>query len=651
MKYLNFQELDIKNRVEVIVFIISIVFCLVLQWVNMYSTLQPWANRAMILAAAVIVIFLSFPFSKKNPVLRWTVDGILIALTLWSYGYMVVTAETILCRLGMPGLHDQAVYLPGALLCLEATRRSASPALAAVGAAFILYAHFGHWIPGFFSHRPFDYGRIAEAVFLGIDGLFGCTTYIMNSMVWQFIIFGAFLAVTGAGKAFIDFAFALTGRRQGGPAQAAIVASAMFGSVSGSGVANVATTGTFTIPFMKRVGYKPHFAGAVEAAASMGGQITPPVMGSGAFLMAGLTGIAYLLICKAAIIPATMYFTCLLFAVYLEAGKLGLRGLSRDEVPSLREGGILFRAAIPLSAIVIIVVVLLLGRTPRMAAIAGTLWVILLGFLYKSMAMNPAVILRGLAQGFKSGAPIAAVLAVSGVCVGIITITGIGMKFSTLVVTIGQHHLVLALFCVMIATIFLGMGLPTPAAYIIMAIVAGPGLEKLGAPPLLAHLIIFYFAVFAGETPPVGIAFITAAGIAKAPAMKTGLVSFRFALVGLTLPYIWLFKPGMILQAPWYECIWTICVTAVGIIGLSMINIGFWKRKIVILPRLMLFATSITMLFVDFYVQVILLPVVVLIMLHNKYGFSILRGNLPEVASGTAPEAVSISHGKTNESS
>jgi TRAP transporter 4TM/12TM fusion protein len=630
MRYLNRKELGINNNLELIVFIICAVYCLVLQWVNLWSNLQPWANRALILMAALVVIFLSYPFSKKNPVLRWTVDGFLIALTIWSYGYMVLTAETITLRLGMPDLHDQLVYLPGVVVCLEATRRSTSPSLAIVGLIFVLYAHFGHWVPGFFSHREFDYGRVAEGVFLGIDGLFSTTTHVMLSMVWYFIIFGAFLSVTGAGKTFMDFAFALTGTRQGGPAQSAVLSSMMFGSVSGSGVANVATTGTFTIPFMKRVGYKPHFAGAVETAASMGGQITPPVMGSAAFLISGITGIAYIAICKAAVIPTLLYFLCLLLAVFFEAGRMGLHGLPRDQVPRLTEGGLLARAAIPLSSIVVIILILLAGRTPRLAAAGAVIWLVFLGFIRKEMDMNPAVILRGLAQGFKAGAPIATVLAISGACVGIITITGIGMKFSTLVVNIGQSHLVFAVASVMLATIFLGMGLPTPAAYMIMAIVAGPGLAKLGIPNLMAHLIIFYFAVFAGETPPVGVAFITAAGIAKAPAMKTGITSFRIALVGLAMPYLWVFKPGLILQAPWQDCIWTIITTSIGVIALSMANIGFWKRKMNFVLRLLQIVSALILMFASFYIQLMLLPIVLFLMLYNKYGFSILTGKPKE---------------------
>ncbi|UCF82517.1 MAG: TRAP transporter fused permease subunit [Desulfobacteraceae bacterium] len=632
MKYLNYKELGIRNNLDLIMFILGLIFCSFLFYVNSYSTLQPHANRGLILGAAIVIVLLKFPFSKTNPKVRWAVDGALITLTVVSYGYIVLTADQLVYRIGFPTIPDLLVYLPGTILCLEATRRATGPAFAVVGTAFVAYAHFGHLVPGYFSHRPFDFSRVADAIFLGIDGLFGPTTHVMNSMIWYFLVFGTFLAVSGAGNAFMDFAFALTGRRQGGPAQAAVVSSCLFGSVSGSGVANVATTGTFTIPLMKRVGYEPYFAGSVEAAASMGGQITPPVMGGTAFLISGITGIAYINICKAAVIPTFFYFFCLFMCVYFKAGQLGLRGLPREQVPPL-DTDLLIRAIIPLSSILVIVAVLVMGFTPRMAALVAVLWMIILAAVYRGTSMNIAVVLRGLSEGFRVGAGLASILATAGVCVGVITITGIGMKFSALVVLIGQQHLLFAVVFIMLASLFLGMGLPTPAAYLILAILAGPAMIRLGAPELTSHLLIFYFAVFAGLTPPVGIAYMTAAGIAGAPTMKTGLSSFRLAFVGLVMPYLWLFKPGINLQGPVASILWTFFVTVIGVTGLSMALIGYWKRRLHIANRALLFFSSFALLFLSFQYQIVLVPSVIILMLHNKFGFSILKGKLVPVDS------------------
>lgn len=630
MRYLNNKELGLDNRLDLIVFMLGLIFCFFLFYVNMLSTWQPHANRGLILGAALTVVFLKFPFSKKNPKLRWTVDGICIALTVLCYGYIVYTADELIYRVGSPDPLDLSVYLPGTILCLEATRRATGPALAIVGATFILYAHFGHLLPGYFAHRPFDFSRVADAVYLGIDGLFGSTTHVMNAMIWYFLIFGSFLAVSGAGKAFMDFAFALTGTRQGGPAQSAVVASALFGSVSGSGVANVATTGTFTIPLMKRVGYEPYFAGSVEAAASMGGQITPPVMGGTAFLISGITGIAYINICKAAVVPTFFYFFCIFMCVYFKAGQMGLPGLPRSQVPSFRDKALLLRAGIPLSSIIVIVIVLAMGYTPRMSAMVAVIWLVLVAAVYRGMQMNPAIVLRGLSVGFTTGAGLAAILATAGVCVGVITITGIGMKFTALVVLIGQTHLLLAVFFIMLASLFLGMGLPTPAAYLILAILSGPALVKLGAPVLTSHLLIFYFAVFAGLTPPVGIAYMTAAGIAKAPSMKTGMSAFRLAFVGLVMPYLWLYKPGINLHGDSFSVLWTILVTIVGVIGLSMAMIGYWKKTIPILQRVLLFGFCLALLFLSIQYQIVLLIIVGLLLANIRYEFMGFRRINPE---------------------
>jgi TRAP transporter 4TM/12TM fusion protein len=324
MRYLNDEELGIKNRLGLITFVIGFFSCLFLFYVNSISMLQPHANRGMIIGVALVIVFLKFPFSKAHPVLRWVVDGCLLLVTILCYGYVVATADDIVYRLGDPSVSDMLVYLPGTLLCLEATRRTTGLPLAIVAACFILYAHFGHYLPGFFSHAHLDYARVADAIFLGIDGLFGPTTHAMISMIWFFLIFGVFLGLTGAGRAFINFAFSLTGHRRGGAAQAAVLSSLLYGFVSGSGVASVATMGTFTIPLIKSGGYRAHFAGGVEAAAAMGAQVTPPVMGGTAFLISAITGITYITICKASLIPEVLYFFCIFMCVYFEAGRLGL---------------------------------------------------------------------------------------------------------------------------------------------------------------------------------------------------------------------------------------------------------------------------------------------------------------------------------------
>jgi TRAP transporter 4TM/12TM fusion protein len=637
---LNSETLGITNRIDLLVFIIGVVFIFVLHWANdpslPFSSLQPWAIMSLIFIGAFPVVFITNPFSQK-PVLRWSVDGFLILMTIIAFGYVVISSETIYLRLGDPDLIDMILYPVAVVTVLEATRRITGLPLVLVTLFFILYAHFGHLIPGRLGHGELDFARITEGIYLGVDGMFGHTSRIMVTIIWYFVALGAFLGVSGAGKAFMDFAFSIGGTRQGGAAQTAVISSALFGTISGSGVANVATTGSFTIPLMKSVGYKPHFAGAVEAAASMGGQITPPVMGSGIFLMSGITGIAYITICKASIIPAILYFFCIFMCVYFESGRLGMTGLPKAQVPKLFSKDILLRAGVPLSTILMIVWILALGYTPRMAAAGSIVWLIALSIIvaviHPGITMNLNNFLKGLSDGFNSGAGLAAILAAAGICVGVIYFTGIGMKFSNLVLAIGQEHLLLAIFTLMIAALFLGMGLPTPAAYLILAIMAGPALKRLGVDLLSSHLLIFYYAVFAGITPPVGIAYMVAAGIAGADQLKTGITAFfRLAFVGILMPFLWLYKPGIILHGSITEIILTFTTTAIGVWTFSMAVIGFWKRNYNTLLRATLIGTSLVVLFGSIFYQIVAILLIIAISMHNKYGFSLLRGKLEKVS-------------------
>ncbi|MBW1777264.1 MAG: TRAP transporter fused permease subunit [Deltaproteobacteria bacterium] len=623
------SDLEIKNRIGWGVFFIGLVFVFVLHWVNTpslpYSTLQPWGNYSLIFMAAFVVVFLTNPFPHKSPLVRWLVDGVFMIMAIAAFGYMLITSNEIPLRLGDPDFMDMVMYPVGVLVILECTRRITGLPLVIVALVFIAYAHFGHLVPGRFGHSKIDYPVITDAIFLGVDGIFGHTTRTMMTIIWYFIIFGSFLAVTGAGKAFMDLALAIGGPWQGGPAQTAVIASSLFGTISGSGVANVATTGSFTIPLMKSVGYRPHFAGAIEASASMGGQIMPPVMGSGAFLMSGVTGIAYITICKAAILPAIFYYLCIGVCVYFEAGRLGLTGLSRNQIPRLFSKDLLLRAGVPLSSIICVVYILSLGRTPRIAAAGAVIWMVVAAFaasfFTKGININLGKIMKGLSDGFVQGAGLSAILACAGICVGVIYFTGIGAKFSNMVLAVGENNLLLALFTLMIAALFLGMGLPTPAAYLILAIMAGPALKKLGVPILHGHLLIFYYAVFAGLTPPVGIAYMAAAGIAGAPQLQTGLTAFfKLAFVGIVLPFLWIYKPEVILDGSTQAIVWTIITNCIGIWGFALGVIGHWKRPMNLAFRALVILAAMVALFGSLAYEGVATLVIVLLSVHNYFG-------------------------------
>lgn len=621
-------DLGVEGTKGWIIFAIGLVFVFLLHWVNTpslpYSTLQPWGNISLIFLAAFTLVFLTRPFQHKSALVRWLVDGSFIAMTFSAFGYMLITQAEIPLRLGDPDLADQIMYPIAVLVILECTRRTTGLALVIVALLFVAYAHFGHLLPGRFGHAQIDFAVITDAIFLGVDGIYGSTTRIMITIIWYFIIFGSFLAVTGAGKAFMDLALAIGGPWQGGPAQTAVISSSLFGTISGSGVANVATTGSFTIPLMKSVGYKSHFAGAIEASASMGGQIMPPVMGSGAFLMSGVTGIAYISICKAAVLPAIFYYLCIGTCVYFEAGRLGLTGLPPDKVPRFNRD-LLLRAGVPLSSILCVVYILYLGRTPRIAAAGAVVWMVVAAFaasfFTKGIKINVGKILKGLSEGFVQGAGLSAILACAGICVGVIYFTGIGAKFSNMVLAVGGDNLLLALFALMVAALLLGMGLPTPAAYLILAIMAGPALKKLGVPILNGHLLIFYYAVFAGLTPPVGIAYMTAAGIADAPQLKTGLTAFfKLAFVGIILPILWIYKPEVILDGSIKAILWAMVTNCIGIWGFALGVIGFWKRQMNMFSRFCIVSAALVALFASLKYEALATLVIVLLSVHNYLG-------------------------------
>lgn len=627
MKYFNYLELNIKNKVDLITFLIGIPAFVYLIYANFFSYQEPLIARATIVAIALVIVFLKQPFSKEKAALRWVVDGLHIGLALFCYGHLVLTGgDLVLYRLGGELTStDLFVYLPGTYLCIEATRRATGLPLAIVSWCLLAYAHLGHYVPGFFSHAYLGFDRIAEAVFLNVDGVFGATTHTMITMIWFFIIFGVFLEATGAGTAFIDFAYSLTGRLRGGSGLANIFANYLYGFVSGSGVAGVVTLGPFLMPLMKGQGFKTIFTGGLTAAAAMGSQITPPVLGSTAFLISGLTGITYLAICKASIIPAFLYFFSLGMCVYFEAGRLGILGLPSEKVPRpSRE--VMIKALVPLSSIVIMVVILVMGLTPRIAGTGAALWILVMAMLYKKkgLKMNPAVFVKCISESFTLGASLAAILATAGACVAVVNSTGIGMKFSALIVTLGQSHLALALLLVMGASLLLGMGLPTPACYIILAILAGPALVKLGAGVLEAHLLIFYFGVFAGLTPPVGIAFMTAAAMLKAPAFQVGIASVRIAVVGLILPYVWIYFPALILNSgSIFDIGWVFITTVIGIIGLSLTNIGYSvNKKLKIWERVLFFLISIPLIFMNNVFLVFLLIAFGLLYYVHHYGLT-----------------------------
>ncbi|MDE7064472.1 MAG: TRAP transporter permease, partial [Desulfovibrionaceae bacterium] len=478
---------------------------------------------------------------------------------IWNYDIIVMEAD-------VPGTLDYVMGGLDIVLVLEATRRIVGLPIALVALVFLLYAKFGAYIPGMLGHRGFSFSRIISHMYLTTEGIFGMPLGVSASFVFLFILFGAFLHSTGLGKFFIDLALAAAGRYVGGPAKVAVLASGFFGTISGSSVANTVSTGTFTIPLMKSVGYRGSFAGAVEAASSTGGQIMPPIMGAAAFIMAQFLGVGYVEIAKAALIPALLYYLAVGFMVHMEAKRLGLKGIPKERLPRtwhvLREGGYL------LIPIFVLIYLLMQGYTPLKAAyycILSTViisavannWKAWRGASYNNESEASALlecnvatgkdILQAMENGGRLALGVAAACACTGLVIGVVTLTGMGLKLANTIVTLSGDSFMLTLLFTMCASIILGMGLPTTAKYIVLATIAAPAIQHFDVPVFAAHLFIMYFGILADLTPPVALAAYAAAGIARADPNATGFMAVKMALAVFLIPYIFCYNPGLLM--------------------------------------------------------------------------------------------------------
>jgi len=468
------------------------------------------------------------------------------------------------------------------LAALEAARRTIGLTFPVLGTLGIAYAFLGPWIPGTWGHRGFSWTSIQESLFLSTQGILGAVTGISATLVAIFLVFGAVLYHTGGGETFVDLAKLVAGRSHGGPAKVSVVSSAFFGTISGSAVANVVVDGIFNIPLMKRMRYRPEFAAAVEATASTGGQIMPPVMGAGAFIMAELLQISYIQVAVAAAVPALLYYLGCGAAVHFEARRLGLATIPPELMPRARDVFAWRRSAALFVPIVILTSFLLRGYT----AGTSTFWAIVASLaMFVASATSLAdgrarcrSIGKALAEGGRGIVPVATLIAAAGIVIGMINLTGVGVKLSELIIGAAGASLLAALFFAMLVCLILGMGLPTTAAYVLAASVVAPALIKLGALPIAAHLFVFYFAIISAITPPVCAAVYVAAAIARSDWLKTGLIAVRLGLSAFIVPYMFVYAPALLWHGSWIETVWTAVSACFGVIALSAGAMGFLRR-------------------------------------------------------------------------
>lgn len=540
----------LTGKVALFITIVAILMSAFHLFTAWHGTLLAMKQRSLHLIFAFTLGFALYPGFKKSSKDKIDImDWVLMILSIGVWGYIFFNVEAIALKGGQMSTTDMVLGVLAVLLTLEVTRRVVGPELPIVTIVFLLFAYFGRHLPGVFAHRGFNVTRIVSHMYMTTEGIMGTPLGVSSTFVFMFILFGSFLDKTGVGEFFIDFAYALTGSTRSGPAMTSVLSSGLMGSISGSSVANTVTTGAFTIPLMKSVGYKPHYAGAVEATASTGGQIMPPVMGAAAFIMADFTGFPYISIVKAAIIPAVLYYIAVGTMVHLEACKLGLKGMPRESLPKvsniLRKQGYL---TLPLIAIIFMLVK---QYPPTMAALTGIIIGVVVAFaaslIKKDNSFTPKDILGAMEAGAKGAVGVACACACAGMIVGVVTLTGFGLKIAEVIVLIAKGKLIPTLLLTMVSSIILGMGLPTTAKYIVLATMAVPAITKLGVNLMSAHLFILYFGVVADVTPPVALAAYAGAGIAGANSMKTGFQAFKLAIGAFIIPYIFVINPHLIM--------------------------------------------------------------------------------------------------------
>lgn len=613
------DTMQYKGFMAKLISALAITFSLFQLYTAIYGVLDAHLQRAIHLGFGLALVYLLYPTckswsrSKLHPL-----DFILAILGAAAPAYLVINYQELVMRAGMVSETDLIIGLLGLLLVIEATRRVVGIPMVIVALLFLTYAFAGPYMPGVLAHRGLNVQQLIGHLFFTTEGIFGIPLGVSSTFIFLFILFGAYLEATGLGKFFIDIANAIAGWASGGPAKVAVLSSGLMGTVSGSSVANVAGTGSFTIPMMKKLGYHKNFAGAVEAAASTGGQLMPPVMGAAAFLMAEFVGVPFIQVVEAATIPALLYFTGVWLGVHFEAKRNNLKGIPRSELP---DAWLLFKErghlAIPL---IVIVYLLVSGYTPMKAA----LWAILLSIgasmLRKSTRMKPIQIIEGLENGARGVLGVLVACASAGIIIGVVTKTGVGLKLASALLDLSGGMLLPTMFFTMITAIILGMGVPTTANYVITSTIAAPALIQMDVPVLAAHMFVFYFGIIADVTPPVALAAYAGSAISGGNALKTGVNASKLAIAAFLIPYIFVYSPQLLMiDAHFSNIVISTLTGIIGMVGISSAMIGYLAAKANWLERIVLFVGGMMLIYPDIVTDFIGLFVLVAVICWQLY--------------------------------
>lgn len=613
------NTIEHKGIIAKFITALTITFSVFQLYTAIFGVLDAQLQRAVHLGFGLSLVYLLYPMRKS-----WTkkglhpIDAVLAFLGAATPAYLLIEYKELVLRSGITTPIDFVVGLIGVLLVIEATRRVVGVPMLVVVMLFLIYAFAGPYIPGILAHRGLTPEQLVGHLFYTTEGIFGIPLGVSSTFIFLFILFGAYLESTGLGKFFIDLANGIAGWASGGPAKVAVLSSGLMGTVSGSSVANVAGTGSFTIPMMKKLGYDREFAGAVEAAASTGGQLMPPVMGAAAFLMAEFVGLPYIEIVKAAIIPAILYFSGVWLGVHFEAKRKKLKGIPREQLPNVLE---LFKErghlAIPL---VVIVYLLVSGYTPMRAALFAIVLSIVASCLRKSTRMKPIDIIKGLEKGAKSVLGVLVACAAAGIIIGVVTKTGAGLKLASALLSLAGGMMLPTMFFTMITALLLGMGVPTTANYVITSTIAAPALIQMNIPVLAAHMFVFYFGIIADVTPPVALAAYAGSAISGGNPLKTGVNASKLAIAAFIIPYIFVLSPVLLMiDSTPLNLVYSLITAIFGMVALSSSLIGYLIADMRPLERVILFVSGLMMIMPEVVTDMIgLIVLAICIFLQRK---------------------------------
>lgn len=592
--------------------IMSIVLSIVAVSFSLFHLYTAWdgmltgmfKHKAVHLTFALVLIYMKSMTDGKRKKVYIFLDFILLIGALIAGIYIIEQDVSLSIRSGTVYISDIIIGIIMIITILEATRRVIGNALPIVALVMLGYCYVGPYLPSIIAHPGYDIKRISSYMLLNSDGIFGVPLQVSATVIILFILFGSFLEVSKGGHYFTELAYGFFGKVRGGPAKVAIAGSCLFGMVSGSAVANVVGTGVFTIPLMKKTGYTPVYAGAVEAVASTGGQIMPPIMGASAFLIAEILGVAYTEVMLAALIPALLYYLSLFVAVDLQAVKLGLKGLPANELPSI-SNTIKECWHIILAPIILIFLLVVVQFSPILSAF----WSIVAVIVLSSFRANTRMSMRGLYKALYSGAmgalSVVVVCATAGIIIGCFSLSGLGIKLASVLISLSGGNLILLLLLTMISSLILGMGLPAVACYSVLAVLVAPALVTMGIDPMAAHMFIFYFGIISNITPPVAVAAYAAAGISGADPFKSGFKAFQLGAAGFIVPFMFVFGPELLFKGTAIDIVLAIISSVLGVIIIAMSFEGIILVRLNIFERIALAVAALTLLHVGLATDII----------------------------------------------